>query len=355
MKQNNKILKPDHLCDELFRQIQKGLLKAGGQVPAERQLANAFGMSYMTARQAVQMLVDQGYLVKRSRVGTFVPFDIQERLSHLAINIIGVDSEATLAREFTRRVQFETMRLGVFGNMIAVADGNVDQMIRILNNHDRPCIVLMNPYLVREGVRQAFLNHPRLIVVGHNFSGMGIPSVLCDDAAAARIATGLLQEQGHRKIAFVGNDFSHPVMQQMIAGWRSSFVRLKPDLVKQRQIEINNPENMEKNILRRMARGQWDVTATISSNPELAIGMVRTFQSLGIKIPQEQSLVTLGLAEDLPHYTPIVTCVDPHLEEQVLYAMERACDMAEGKAVDLLNLVMPRIIDGQTVAGIKIR
>jgi DNA-binding LacI/PurR family transcriptional regulator len=72
-----------------------------------------------------------------------------------------------------------------------------------------------------------------------------------------------------------------------------------------------------------------------------------------LQVPRDYSLVTLGLAEDLPHYTPVITCVDPHLDEQVRYAMERACDMATRKPVDLLNLVMPRIIDGQTVANIE--
>jgi DNA-binding LacI/PurR family transcriptional regulator len=236
--------------------------------------------------------------------------------------------------------------------MIAAADANIDQIIRILDHHDRPCVVLMNQYLMQDGVRQAFLGHPRLILVGNNFSGMGVHSVLCDDAAAARMAVGLLQEHGHRKIAFIGNNFHHPIMQQMIAGWQSSFVRLDPNLMKQRLIEINSQEDLERKVLRQMARREWDVTGSVCSGPEHAIMMVRTFHSLGLQVPRDHSLVTLGLAEDLPHYTPLITCVDPNLDEQVQYALERACTMAQGKPVDLLNLVMPRIIDGQTVADI---
>lgn len=60
------------LAEAVLEQIRRGVLQPGNQLPAERQLAEAVGISRMTARQAVAHLVDQGALHVQHGVGTFV-------------------------------------------------------------------------------------------------------------------------------------------------------------------------------------------------------------------------------------------------------------------------------------------
>jgi GntR family transcriptional regulator len=61
---------------QLARHVRK--LIAGGQLqveqalPAERELADRFGVSRVTVRKALQELVDEGLLQQRARAGTFV-------------------------------------------------------------------------------------------------------------------------------------------------------------------------------------------------------------------------------------------------------------------------------------------
>ncbi|MGP9633524.1 histidine utilization repressor [Halomonas sp. AOP43-A1-21] len=57
-----------HLLDK----IQSGDWQLNHQIPAEEQLAKDFGVSRMTANKAIRDLVQQGYLVRQSGVGTFV-------------------------------------------------------------------------------------------------------------------------------------------------------------------------------------------------------------------------------------------------------------------------------------------
>ncbi len=52
--------------------IEAGLLPAHERIPSERQLAEEFAISRMTARQAVQTLLADGYVYRRNRRGTFV-------------------------------------------------------------------------------------------------------------------------------------------------------------------------------------------------------------------------------------------------------------------------------------------
>ncbi|MBN1943931.1 MAG: GntR family transcriptional regulator [Phycisphaerae bacterium] len=58
--------------DSLEEMIETGLLRSGGLVPGERELAEKFGAARGTIRQAVNCLVREGLLVRLGRKGTIV-------------------------------------------------------------------------------------------------------------------------------------------------------------------------------------------------------------------------------------------------------------------------------------------
>ena len=53
--------------NDLKESIEKGKWQVGDRIPAERELAEKYGVSRMTLRQAVQTLVDEGILERRGR------------------------------------------------------------------------------------------------------------------------------------------------------------------------------------------------------------------------------------------------------------------------------------------------
>lgn len=63
------------LVDELRRQIAAGDFPAGGQLPSERQLADAHNVSRGVARAALSTLVTAGLVVGQPQVGYFVRAD----------------------------------------------------------------------------------------------------------------------------------------------------------------------------------------------------------------------------------------------------------------------------------------
>lgn len=58
--------------DELLSLIENRTYREGETIPSEEQLAETYGVSRPTARRAVQLLVDAGYLERRPRHGTVV-------------------------------------------------------------------------------------------------------------------------------------------------------------------------------------------------------------------------------------------------------------------------------------------
>lgn len=60
------------LYARLAEQISSGQLKAGDQLPPERELAESMNVSRITARQAIDALVDKGLVYRERGRGTFV-------------------------------------------------------------------------------------------------------------------------------------------------------------------------------------------------------------------------------------------------------------------------------------------
>lgn len=76
MKAEIKRIKKTNVSDEVFKQLKQMLLrgdiKPGDKFPSENELSEAFGVSRMTARQAVQKLAVLGLIETRLGEGSFV-------------------------------------------------------------------------------------------------------------------------------------------------------------------------------------------------------------------------------------------------------------------------------------------
>lgn len=71
-----------HIYERLAGQLRRGDIPAGGRLPSERQLAGELGVSRMTARAAVDLLVQRGLVERRERDGIYAARPrIEQRLS----------------------------------------------------------------------------------------------------------------------------------------------------------------------------------------------------------------------------------------------------------------------------------
>lgn len=58
--------------DELYDKIIEGVYKSGDRIPSERELSDVYGVSRMTARQAITELEKDGIVYREKGRGTFV-------------------------------------------------------------------------------------------------------------------------------------------------------------------------------------------------------------------------------------------------------------------------------------------
>lgn len=59
-------------AEQIAKKIEAGIYSADSKIPSERELAEEFGISRMTARSAVNALVHQGLIARRNRARAYV-------------------------------------------------------------------------------------------------------------------------------------------------------------------------------------------------------------------------------------------------------------------------------------------
>jgi GntR family transcriptional regulator len=87
------------LFEQVARQvadlIMTGSVREGERVPSTTEISSAYRINPATVLKGMNLLVDQGCLVKRRGLGLFVAPGARERLRH---DLLGSELEKTLAR-----------------------------------------------------------------------------------------------------------------------------------------------------------------------------------------------------------------------------------------------------------------
>jgi len=104
----------------LIERIESSDLPPGSRCPSERQLASEYGISRMTARAAVNLLVQRGYVERKNGSGTFVASPKIE----LDLSTVAGFSDRVLRHGITpgaRVIEARTVRAGELDASVATA------------------------------------------------------------------------------------------------------------------------------------------------------------------------------------------------------------------------------------------
>lgn len=84
------------LADQILGQIRSGDLPVGEKIPSEHELASMFKIGRPTVRQATEVLIRRGYLMRRRGSGTYVA----DRSKHVGLFSLGGTLESFSAQGY---------------------------------------------------------------------------------------------------------------------------------------------------------------------------------------------------------------------------------------------------------------
>ncbi len=96
----------EDVVSQIHELIKDGRLKAGDQLPSERELAETFKVSRTSVREALRALETQGLMVTRTGMGTFVADLPTESLVELLAKLL-IEAKDALADVFEMRKLIE--------------------------------------------------------------------------------------------------------------------------------------------------------------------------------------------------------------------------------------------------------
>lgn len=329
----------------LAQKIRDGVVdgRFSGKLPPERELASDFGVSYMTARKAVSLLVEQGILIRRHGQGTFLASP--ERM--LDLSSVGIllptGAEAGAANPYYAEVidgackKAGECKLGmaVSDSLETLFDPDDITQRRMADGF----IVCPNSCSARE-LEMLCGFHPVVLIEWDN---MRNPAIVIDNAAAMEQMVEYLHGLGHCEIAYIGGPDIAGVQRAPARERKDGFLSgmekcgLRPTMLHYGDFEFESGYKAARQILSQDTRP----TAIVCANDLMALGAMRYAIEAGIGIPRELSITGFDDINTSKYVTPSLTTVSMPKHELGAAAVGFLNEFARSREYPQRRLVLP--------------
>lgn len=320
-------------AEQIRKHILSGVFRPGDQLPSERDLAQFFEVAYLTVRQALHHLIQEGFVERKHGKGTFVI----DRQSHLdakgaaseptaPIYLLGlgpqVDARHDPVNWEIHLFRYQGIVEGGFhyGYPIEVPSGwsgqlSEDMIKKIATGSG---VILSGDQLdekdiarlVEEGVRVVAINRHR---------GLVCSEVQVDTKQGTVLAVEHLLQLGHRRIGIIAGDQKKPLMQLRLQGYKDALSHY--DVPFREELMVVDPRGKAEDgaaALEKFLRSDLPPTAIFTTSDRRAVGVLARARELGRSVPEQLSVVgfdDLQMAGELD--PPLTTVHNPIVESGV--------------------------------------
>lgn len=198
--------KSSSLCEAIKKRIENGEFLFSAQFPSTVEVAEEYGVSYVTAHKALGHLVEIGLLERRNGVGTFV-----RSYAHAKFDRVGIPIRLEKNPFFMSCYEAMSKAAELFSMRAVFGDGTDELSLleRFATDGIKAVIRFPGaPYHERLiwGKLQE-LNMKAIILNDWWLDGGPFPCVKTDEARAVGIMLDHLYSQGHTKIALLQDSF----------------------------------------------------------------------------------------------------------------------------------------------------
>ena len=154
-----------------------------------------------------------------------------------------------------------------------------------------------------------------IVMIDRKVNGIDCDYVLVDNLTAAKNAIQKLIDHGHTRIGMIGGPEDIFTAQERMLGYRLALMEagIVPEerLIEHGDYTINGGVRCLENLV----KNNKDMTAVFVANYEMTMGAVIAVNELGVKIPEELSVIGFDNAEFARACKPKLTIVTQPMEE----------------------------------------
>ena len=182
---------------------------------------------------------------------------------------------------------------------------------------------------------------PVVAIAGHRRMS-GVTNVVLDHHRAAELSLRHLYDWGHRTIAFMRGQ---PYSSDSDARWQGIVqvaqdlgLVIRPELTIQLEKDLTSPE-LGYPVVKQLLAHHRSFTAVLSFNDIAAIGCIRALHDVGLRVPQDVSVVGFDDIKEAAFQTPSLTTIRQPLHQMGALAVQTLLEQLRPSA----NCDLPQI------------
>jgi LacI family transcriptional regulator len=229
-------------------------------------------------------------------------------------------------------------RASAAGYVLLIATGSAGERLRDLRGR---CDGLLLAIATSETVRPGDLDGAPPVLLVNRSEAIGLPSVTVDDAAGSALAVRHLLSLGHRRVDHLAGPQNADTARRRLRGYVTTMeeagLRPRPEWI----VEGSFDERGGHVAASRLLRSKPRPTAVFVANIRAAVGAIAAAKSLGLRVPEDVSLVGFHDVSLAAYLDPPLTTVRMPLVEMGSQAMDSLLAVIAGQPVEDLMVSTP--------------
>ena len=165
-----------------------------------------------------------------------------------------------------------------------------------------------------------------------------------DNLLAGKEATEYLYQLGHRRIGYLGSESSFVFSAERLSGYQLALLQhnlpLRPDYY----IEMETPNFEKAEPLKKLLLSPERPTALVVSDDMLAVGLERICSSIGLRIPDDISIISFNNSLFAQLNDPQLTSVDVNSIQLGFEAANQILNHADNPNLMAAKIIVPHRI-----------
>ena len=328
----------------LIEQIEQGIFRPRDKIPTEAELVETTGLARATIRQAVQNLVNMGYLERRKRLGTFVIDKKNEIEKRTIVGIIVPDIRRGYAPELARGAEDESSN-----NKLSLILCSTDDLYMKADIHANRLIenavsgVIFVPTAAsddknRQIVEKFLRKKIPIVLADRTLADMNVDHVTTDNFNGAYKITEHLIRKGHRKIAIMLSTL-FSTERERLRGYKQALEDHEIHVDDSIILTDNGPfiELRYLKYARKILHRRPEITAVFAGHDRIALQIFAAANEMNIKIPDDISVVGY---DDLHFSTISLTTMHQPIYEMGVESMKLILSRIKGEVKKTHKIIL---------------
>lgn len=292
------------IFEHYYEKITTGQLKEGDKIHTDKEIMEIFFVSRITAKAAIQMLVERGLVERFPGKGTFVTKEPQIKRSNSPMQLIGVimcDIDASFGLDLFKGIEKEAEERNMhllFRRSYEKVDLENKAIRSMLKMGVSGIIIQMvHGETYSEEILKLHLNGIPFVLIDRHMDKTRVPFVTTDNKNSAAKMTQFLLDNGYQNIAFISASTDRTsTLNFRYEGFKSQYKSTKNFSL----LELKTPEiryrdsesiQADRDLIKRHLLKYPEIDCLFAAEFYVATLVKEVIEEMGKEIPEDIGVV----------------------------------------------------------------